>query len=377
MSEQPNTPSAAAEIPSGDNLAGDAVEAGIKKNNPEYHDDLRWWWRYSIDQRMTQGDAARLLGVDAGTYSKVLRGTYVNGAGQVLSPPAKMLSRIRVTRTQERENTEKRNQGRVMTPTVEEIHKVCRKAWSDGQIAFIFGESHIGKTEALTWFRDENNHGATIYVDLQGVGGVQDVYRAFARALKISPDTAIAKLMPRVIAAIDRTNLVIVDEFHHITYAYQKGASNKMVNALKSIKDRCGCAMVICSTNVAREEFTEGTGHEAKLLKQLWRRGVIKLQLPDALRVGDVRAFASAYRLPFPPEPEEGNDTWKRLRAAHPAFPGLNVCEHVAYAHGVKHLVSVFQDGNKRATKRSRELIWEDVIVAQKFYDDLSAKKEV
>lgn len=361
----------------GTNLAGDVVEAGIRKHNPEYHEDLRWWFRYSGEKNMSQADSARTLGVDGGTYSKVFRGEYRNAAQQLLPPPAKMLSRIRVVRQQERENAEGRNKGRVMTPTVAEIHAVCKKAWTDQSIAFVFGESHIGKTEALVWFRDDNNHGATIYVDLQGICGVQDLYRAFARALKISPDTPIAKLMPRIYTAIDRTNLVIVDEFHHITYAYQKGGAVRMINALKAIKDKTGCAMVICSTNVGRDEFDAEKGHEAQLLKQLWRRGTIKLQLPDALRVGDVRAFAVTYGLEFPAAPETGDDTWKRLNAAHPAFVGLSVSENIAYNYGVKHLVSVFKDGNIRARKKDRELTWDDVVAVQKNYDALSARKVV
>jgi DNA transposition AAA+ family ATPase len=323
MSEDTNDTSPA-DAPewSGTNLAGDVVEAGIKKNRPEFQDDLRWFWRWSTEAGLSQTEAARDLGIDAGTYSKVLRGEYKGANGILLPPPGKMLSRIRVLREQEREQAHKRGGERIMTQTVSEIHSVCRKVWADRQVGLIFGESHIGKTEALVWFRDENNHGATLYVDLQGVAGVQDVYRAFARALRISPDTPICKLMPRVFAAIDRTNLVLIDEFHHITYAYQKGASNRMVNALKSIKDRTGCAMVICATNVARDEFTEGKGKEAKLLKQLWRRGVTKLQLPDALRVGDVRAIAAANAWPFPPRPRRATtrgSAWRSSTTTRPA----------------------------------------------------------
>lgn len=361
----------------GINLPGDVAEAGIQKNRPEHHEELRWWYRFANERKLSQAEAARILGVDGGTYSKVFRGEYRNPQQLVLSPPAIMLSRIRVNRDQEKARIEKQSAGRIKTPTSDEVWGVCMKAWRDGNIAFIFGESHIGKTEAAVWFRDEHNHGATLYVDLQGVMGVQDIYRAFARALRISPDTAIAKLIPRIYAAIDKTNLVIVDEFHHITYAYQKGSAVKMVNALKALKDRTGCAMVIISTNVGRDEFVEGKGHEAQLLKQLWRRGVIRLQLPDALRVGDVRAFATAYKLDFPDEPESGADTWKALRSNHPGFAAIDLCERIAFENGVKHLISVFQDGNVLAKKRGRELNWKDVIDAQAKYDALSAKKVV
>lgn len=378
MSNDDNdTQPAATEEWSGTNLAGDVVEAGIHKHKPEFQEDLRWYWRFSYEQGLSQTEAAGDLGVDAGTYSKVLRGEYKNAQGLLLAPPAKMLSRIRVLREQARENALKRGGDRIMTQTVAEIHAVCRKVWADRQIGLIFGESHIGKTEALTWFRDENNHGSTLYIDLQGVQGVQDVYRAFARALRLSVDTPIAKLMPRVFATIDRTNLVLVDEFHHITYAYQKGASNRMVNALKSIKDRTGCAMVICATNVARDEFTEGKGREAKLLKQLWRRGVTKLQLPDALRVADVRAVAEANGLPFPAAPAKGDDLWKRLAAEHPDAPGRALCERIAYESGILHLITVMKDGAKLAAKRSRDLTWADVERAQAAYDNWAAKKAV
>ncbi len=372
-----NTPAPAPAPEGGDtwlgtNLGGDVVEAGIRRQKAEFQEDLRWFWRYSGEKRLSQSDSAELLGIDSGTFSKVMRGAYTGTGGILLPPPTKMLSRIRVLRNQEREDALRRSAGRVKTPTVAEIWQVCQKAWADRLIAFIFGDSHVGKSEALKWFRDENNHGATLYIDLQGVTGIQDIYREFAKALRISPDRPMQKLMPAVHAAIDRTNLVIVDEFHHITYAYQKGSSIRMVNALKSIKDRTGCGMVICATDVGREEIE--TGKESKLLSQLWRRGTIKLQLPAALRVGDVRAFAEAYTLPFP-EAQPG-ETWKSLELAEPGFDGLRICDRIAHDFGVQHLVSVFRDGGALAKKKDRPIQWADVTAAQGVYDNLSAKKK-
>lgn len=353
----------------GTNLAGDTVENGIRKQKAEYQSDLRWFYRWSVETGKSQAESAEMLGVNSGTYSKVMRGEYKNANKLLINPPAVMMSRIRELRANEKRRT-LTVVDRIMTPTVAEVHAVCRKTWSDGQLAFIFGESHIGKTFAALWFRDENNHGATIYVDLQGCAGEQDVWRCFARALHISADTPINKLRPRVLNAINLTNLVLVDEFHFITYGYQKAGAKRMINALKAIKDKTRCAMVIFSTNVAREEFTEGQGREAKLLKQLWRRGVIKLQLPDALRVGDVRAIVEAYDLPFPAAPKRAaQDKWKNLHVSDPDFEGLSVCENIAYNYGILHLTTVIKDGKKLAAKKNREIEWSDVIRAQQTYD--------
>lgn len=151
-----------------------------------------------------------------------------------------------------------------------------------------------------------------------------------------------------------------------------------MVNALKSIKDRTGCGMVICATDVGREEI-EG-GKEAKLLSQLWRRGTLKLQLPTALRVADVRAFAEAYSLDFPAElpctKEKPDETWKRLQVECPEFEGWEVCDKIAHNSGVQHLVSVFRDGGALAKKAGRDLAWSHVIQAQGVYDNLLARKK-
>lgn len=374
--EETSTNAAAPQQWNGTNLAGDIVEQGIKKHRAEFQGDLRWWFRYSLDKKMSQSECAEFLGIDGSTYSRVMRGEYKGEGNVLLPPPIKMLSRIRTLRQQLRIATAEESKRRVMTQTVKEIHTVCRKAWDDKQIAFVFGASHIGKTEAAVWFRDENNHGATIYVDLQGVTGVQDIYREFARALGISADRPLQKLMPAVHAAIDASNLILVDEFHHITYAYQKGSSIRQVNAIKSIKDRCRCGMVIFATDVGREEI-EG-GKESKLLTQLWRRGVIKLHLPSALRVADVRAVVKAHKLDFPDAPKGKKDLWKELRAAHADFAGLDVCERIAYNHGIKHLFAVLADGKKVAEREGRALEWDDVVEAQSIYDSLSnPKKEV
>lgn len=375
MTQIVTAPETSIVLASGDNLTGDLVEAGIRKFPEEFHDDLRWWFRYAhVAKTMSQADAAAQLGIDSGTYSKVMRGEYKNGQGLMLPPPAKMLSRIRILAQQERDTQARLNVGRVMCPTVADIHNVCRLSWNSRQMGMIFGNTHIGKSEALKWFRDENNHGATIFVDLQGAMGVQDVYRAFARALKLSDSAPVAKLIPRIYASIDRTNLVICDELHAITHAYQKRGAVVMLNAIKAIKDRAECGMVVCGTNVARDEFE--TGVDKNLLRQLWRRGVLKLQLPDALRVGTLRAWAAAYSLPFPPAPEkEEDDVWKKFADAHPNFAGTKVCDSIAHDFGILHLKTTLITATAKAKKKERSVTWDDVAETHKTFTNMSLKK--
>jgi DNA transposition AAA+ family ATPase len=327
------------------------IERAIRKYGDEFQADLGWYARYSFDVRkLSTADLCEELGMDENTATSVMLGTYtVNG--KLCKPPAKMMSRIRQIRLAET-NRPHSQQGRIMTPTVAEIWQVCRKVWSDKLLGMIFGDSQLGKTEALKWFRDENNNGATIYVDLQGLNGTQEIYREFARALAISPNTPITKLKPRVLECIDSSNLVIVDEFHYVTYAYQHGSAARMVSEIKSIKDRCRCGMVICSTKVGRDEFEHG--REAKLMEQLWRRGTIKLQLPPAVTVADARAICAAYGLTIPDIGKP--DTWKQLRVRYPDEDHIRVLEYIAFKQGIQVLITTLKDAQTLARKKDREL---------------------
>ncbi len=111
------------------NLGGDQIERGIRRYTEDIQTDLRWYARYSlVARKLSFSDMGSELGVDATTVSRVLRGQY-KVDGHLCKPPAKMLSRIRLMRQAEAERTRER-QGRVMTPTVQEIWRVCRKSWS-------------------------------------------------------------------------------------------------------------------------------------------------------------------------------------------------------------------------------------------------------
>jgi len=347
------------------NLPGDQFSAAVKQYEDKTADLLRWFYQWAQNTGLSMAEAADRVGVDNSTLSRVLRAEYRNPQKQLLNPPPKMLSRMRVIREAERERVMAGNKGRVITPTVDKIHTVCRKVWSQRTLGYIFGEPHIGKSEALKWFRDENNHGLCVYVDLNGVSGVQDLFAEFARALKLGYSKP-TKLKERIYRTLDQTNLVIIDEWHQVTYAYRKGSSAAMVHAVKSIHDRCGCGMVICATDIGRREMLEG--HDSALCKQMVRRGIVTCQLPSVLPVGDVRAVCETYGLSVPKARK-----WKEL----PDDGHLGVVKDIAYRHGILRLFLTLKDGTILASKAGRELRWEDVVKANNIYANLETPEEV
>ncbi len=352
-------------------IQGDVLQHGLSKiNNQEHRDLIQWLFYFMSEKNWSIAQAANELNISASTLSRIFSGKYLDSrTGLAIQPPATLLATIRRMKELEKADSLKKSAGRIKTPTVAKIWAICRKAWEQRKIAFIFGEPQIGKTEALKWFRDENNHGNTIYVDLNGATGVQDIYRSFAKALKIGYSSP-ARLKERIFEAINERMLIVIDEFHQITFAYRKGSSCAMVHAIKAIHDVCGCGMVICSTNIGRSEVERG--HDAKLCSQLVKRGTIQLQLPNAMPIEDVRAIVQAYKLTFPSAKK--GELWRNFV---PECRGHEYCHDIAYSKGINYLILCLQDDNVIAGKQNRELEWNDFERAHETYVALAEPKQI
>lgn len=353
------------------NIAGDQAQQGIAKQGDEkIREDLRWLYHHARTRDWSLDETATRLGVDKTTVSRLYLGTYRNEQKGVLPPPAKMLSRLRIIRDQARTEVLHANKGRIVTPTSGLIHKVCQKVWNQRAMGFLVGPSHIGKTEALQWFRDENNHGTTVYLRMSAQSGQQELLRLFAEALKLSRDCPAYRLKPRILSALDESNFIIVDEVHQAMWTYQKGQSAKCMELLREIHDRTGAAMLLCGTLIVDHELR--SGHDAALLKQIERRGIVKCRLPRALPAGDVQAICAAHGL-ADPALEEGAK-WRALgtQSAH-----LAALSDIAHEHGIKRLILTLQDAHQLAKKAKRDVTWNDFTRAHNFYANLEIAEEV
>lgn len=187
----------------------------------------------------------------------------------------------------------------VETSIARKVKQVCQAAWASQSIAMIWGDTQIGKTYALQHYARENNHGTTKYVRMPAKAGIQIVAKEFARACYVSADASFEGIRERILKAVDSSNLVIVDETHEAFISYLKTSAIAIMEFLREIHDRTRCGMVLCMTNIGRDEIEHGK--LSPVLKQLSRRGVIKLQLPDQAPESDFHLIARrAFKLEKP-----------------------------------------------------------------------------
>lgn len=334
-------------------IPGDVAKAAVSHFEPDVRELLNWLYYWAISPKVAKSmdEVAELVRVDKTTIFRVYRGTYRDGGGKLIVP-SKLVSGIKALK---RVEDARRDDGKipfVETQTAKRIFTVCDLALMRGRVGMIWGKSQTGKTSALQEYQRTHNHGQTKYICIEPSSGTHELVRLLAIACGLSPKGAHDEMKRRIIRCLDKNNLLIVDEVHQFAFTYRARSKLSCLELLRWIHDQTGCGLVLCGTNVWRDDLAKGKDKD--LLEQLARRGAVKLQLPDAPTAADLAEIYKAFGLDKPTgdDADTMNDLAKRC--------GLTVVtETIAF-------------GQRRARKAGRESVcWDDVMAAHAILEDL------
>ncbi len=306
---------------------------------------IRWLFQLAKTSGWTLKQTATRIKRDQTVLHKVFSGTYT----------AK-LDRIVASINSFRKLHEKRQSATrpdfIETSLTKRIFEACDFALASQSVVFLWGENQTGKTEALTEYQRQNNHGQTIYVRMPAASGILMVTQEIAKAMGISPNSCFTKIRERILKALDDTNTLIIDELHLVFNTYQKGSAIKALELIRELYDRSKCGLVLCGTNVVRDEFTRG--EHKKLLSQLLNRGVAHIQLEDKPLESDLAKFFHFYRLPEP--------TGDAKRAI----------TDIIHAHGLGKLLKTLQAAARLANTKKQTLTWDHFTTTKLTLDRMS-----
>ena len=179
-------------VPSGNR--GDTVRASwyvslddLRKavsNSSEHAQELIvWCYLWCIDDAhpVSLAEFSERVAVDKTTIGRIIRGSYTHPeSGSRLPISDKLVRAMELFRKMEQERARATDTGFVPTPTAKRIWTACDLARESQSPVFIVGPSHIGKTKALIAYKEENNHGHTVYVRLQAASGLGGMVRRIA-----------------------------------------------------------------------------------------------------------------------------------------------------------------------------------------------------
>jgi DNA transposition AAA+ family ATPase len=358
MSETPNLPAAVppGAAPEGDPHFNSAALQGERQSTrvpgykvfeaterlPEEHRlAIRWLHSYYYDSGKSLAEIGEEIGYDGGNVSRILVAKYAGDMDKAVAAIKRLREILEL-----RANTNKAPY--IKTALYREIEQVCDTALAYQKIAYIYGESQVGKTAALAEYAREHNHGQTILVTMPVGGSISHFLAALAAKVRCSNQQRGDVLQLNIMKCFGPTNLLIVDEASRALQSRSYGGNSlKTMDFIRDLHDQTGCAVVLCGTNVFREQMKDA--QLAKFLNQFNRRCIVRRQLPDRPGRADLNTFARHYGLEA-----AGGEAYQLQKA-------------VIAAHGLGVWLTTLRAGAKLAANKQAKMTWEHVVKAHAF----------
>lgn len=318
-----------------------------KKATREQADLIWWFFSFAKQSGFSTARAGEELGSSSTTVYRLFNGTYEAKLDNIC---------LKISRYKKisDERAQIQQLDFVETSISKRVFKACNAALISQTIVFIYGDSQIGKTTALEEYARRNNHGQTKYIRMPASGGVQLVAKEIARACFVSQKQSFEGLRSDILKSIDSQNLIIIDEVHQAFLSYQKSSQIKVLEFLREIYDRTQCGMVLCGTNVLKQEIQ--TGKLSLMLEQLRRRCTHPIQLPNKPPKKDLDKIAAAFGL-APPQDDE-----------------YDIIKDMIHRSGLGMYVKYLQAASRMANKSNNKLTWPHFVTAHDIIAKLSVK---
>jgi DNA transposition AAA+ family ATPase len=346
-------------------LPADVVQNAIADLPEEQRITLRWFATWCNQHVQYKEDLGRVLKKASGHFYStdsiiaLLTGSRVR-RGENIEP---MLDAIHGLRRVEDLRADQVGSGFIETRLYKEIERRCEKALKRQRIAFIFGDSQIGKTWSLKEYARRHNHGETIYVEMPSTGSLGGLLKVLAGIFNIPEVMNQGQQADRIIECFDSRMLLIIDEAHNAL----KGRNLAALAFVRELWNRRQCGVVLSMTNEGKNIFLRGP--QAKQLEQMWRRRITPLQLPSATPADDAALFAEAYGL-TPAEDKKvtikvsfRNERGDVETKEHDDNP-LRLQTEILSTEGLGVWISILQDAADTAQESRKPITWGAVIKA-------------
>lgn len=238
-------------------------------------DALTWFHQYLLDNGKNWVEAEKALSYDRSTVFRVLKGTYEGSWSNVVKAIASY-KRIVEERAGIQQNAIVRNS------IVDMICAGLDYAVANNSITAIIGESRMGKTESVLYWRDQNNHGRSVYVVVPPYGGNKLFMRYLAEAVGVNRNLGTAHMFESICRAFNPNRMLIVDEAHH-TLPGSSRTNPVALEIIRHIHDQTGCAVAL----VATQRFDDELRRSQYMFEQLLGRIGMPVRLHRTIKDAD------------------------------------------------------------------------------------------
>jgi DNA transposition AAA+ family ATPase len=285
----------------------------------ETQDELAWFHQHALEEGLNWKQCTEALGYSQTVIWRSLKGEYNDGKYEPI------IDAIRSYRKIISERLTIKNAAFRETPITRLVTGALSYAMANNSMTVITGESRQGKTASALWWRDENNHGRTVFMTAPAYGSCRALLKEIAASLGINRNTGLTNMHESILRAFNSNRMLIVDEAHRLL---PKDARTDpvMLEILRDIHDRTGCGLALLTT----ARFGEGIKRSTYMYEQVLGRIGMPVQLPREMTWECIEPIVSQYLKAVPA------DLRKELIAISNAHGRLGIlCETLKFANRI------------------------------------------
>lgn len=255
-----------------------------KELSPELQRELIWFHQHALDEKLSWQDVTEALNYDRSTVFRILKGTY-EGSWQNVQRAL-----ISYRRLAEKRGAIQKNEY-VQNGIAQLIFSGLDYAIANNSITLIIGESRMGKSVAARMWRENNNHGASVYVVAPPTGGVKMFLRRIAAAVGVGRNLPVTDMYEAIARSFNRNRILIVDEAHRMLPADARTAPVCLEILRDLYNDGEGCAVAM----IATQRFDDAMRRAQYMYEQVLGRIGMPIRLPRRLKKSDFMPILRQY----------------------------------------------------------------------------------
>ncbi|WP_414664875.1 AAA family ATPase [Horticoccus sp. 23ND18S-11] len=255
----------------------------------EVSDRLIWFHQHLLDEGMGWESAGQALGYEDAAEAQRVIFAALKGTLPIYDD---IVERIEGYRKIVRERNGIIRTEFVETPISQLIWAGLDYAVANNSITLIEGDSGHGKTITTdVWAKmDRNNHGKTVRVEANAVGGTRVFLGEICKAVGANKNLGIGQMRDAIFRAFNPHRMLIVDEAARLLPKDTRTTPEK-VEFLRELHDRRGCALALIATSRLEDELNK-SGY---LFEQVLGRIGMPIRLPRVLGEPHIRPIVVQY----------------------------------------------------------------------------------
>lgn len=257
--------------------------ANWKGLDEETTEQLSWFHQHALEAGLSWKDCEEALNYSQTTIWRALKGEY---SGDL----TKVIDAIRGYRSIIAERSAIKHAAFCESRLTRLVTGGLSYALANNSITRITGESRMGKTASAKYWRDQNNHGRTVFVTAPAYGGAKALLKEIAMCLGINRNLSSPQMHESILRAFNSNRMLIVDEAHRLLPNDYR-SNPVLVEILRDIHDRTGCGLAILTT----ERFNRSMEKSSYQYEQVLGRIGMPVQLPREILWSDIKPIVNQY----------------------------------------------------------------------------------